>query len=179
MDNLTKARQTFSPFTIFRKNMNTTFKLVCILAGVMTLAGSSMVQSNDLKKAAWLLGTWASKSSKGTIYESWSSVNDQAYSGKSYTIRQQDTILFETIQLVMTKDGLDYIPTVQGMNGGMPVRFTSTTVTDTQLTFENPTHDFPQVIRYTLIHPDSLVAEISGITGGQQQKQTFPMKRVK
>ncbi|HQW25329.1 MAG TPA: DUF6265 family protein, partial [Saprospiraceae bacterium] len=71
------------------------------------------------------------------------------------------------------------IPTVQGMNGGMPVRFTSTTVTDTELTFENPTHDFPQVIRYTLIHPDSLVAEISGITGGQQQKQTFPMKRVK
>lgn len=179
MDNLTKPRHIFWLISINRKDLSTVLKLICSVAVMMVLTGWSMVQTNNLKKAAWLLGTWANQSPRGIIYESWSSLNDQAYSGKSYTLRQQDTILFETIQLVMTDDGLDYIPTVQGMNGGMPVRFTSTTITDTQMIFENPTHDFPQVIRYTLIHPDSLVAEISGITGGQQQKQTFPMKRVK
>lgn len=46
------------------------------------------------------------------------------------------------------------------------------------LVFENPMHDFPQIISYTKITCDSLVAQISGEKNGQERKQAFPMKRV-
>jgi hypothetical protein len=153
---------------------------ICLFAALclILLAGWTTDQTDDLTKSSWLLGTWANKSPRGIIYESWSSLNENEFAGKSYAVKQQDTMIFETIQLVSTEEGLDYIPTVNGQNGGLPVRFSSTTITDTQLKFENPKHDFPQIITYTLINPDSLVAEISGIANGQTQKQSFRMKRV-
>lgn len=40
-----------------------------------------------------------------------------------------------------------------------------------------PAHDFPQRISYTLIHKDSLLAEISGTRNGIAQRKLFPMKR--
>jgi len=61
----------------------------------------------------------------------------------------------------------------------LPVRFATKTISETQLVFENPQHDFPQTISYTKITADSLVAEISGTKNGHERKQIFPMKRVK
>lgn len=51
-------------------------------------------------------------------------------------------------------------------------------MSETQLVFENLKHDFPQIISYTKVTSDSLVAEISGTKNGQKQKQIFPMKRI-
>jgi|GEM_PF-3228321 len=49
-------------------------------------------------------------------------------------------------------------------------------MSETQLVFENLKHDFPQIISYTKVTSDSLVAEISGTKNGQ--KQIFPMKQM-
>jgi hypothetical protein len=59
------------------------------------------------------------------------------------------------------------------------VRFILKASSDQKLVFENQQHDFPNIISYTKINADSLVAEISGVKNGQKQKQTFPMKRLK
>ena len=165
--------------------MKTTAACIGAALCLTLLAGWTSDQTGDLTKASWLLGTWANKKPKGTIFESWTRLSENEFAGKSYAVavssyntNKQDTLVFETIQLVSTEEGLDYIPTVNGQNGGLPVRFSSTSITDTQLKFENPNHDFPQIITYTLINPDSLVAEISGIANGQTQKQSFRMKRV-
>lgn len=77
------------------------------------------------------------------------------------------------------KNKLYYIPTVKNQNEGLPVRFAAKTISENQLVFENPQHDFPQIIAYTKITSDSLIAEISGTKNGQKRKQTFPMKRMK
>jgi hypothetical protein len=100
-------------------------------------------------------------------------------SGKSYILKEKDTIVFETIQLLQEQNSLFYIPKVKNQNGDLPVRFTSKIVSDMQLIFENPQHDFPQIISYTKITADSLVAQIAGTKNGKERKQTFPMKRVK
>lgn len=94
-------------------------------------------------------------------------------------IKEQDTIVFETIRLVQEQDGMFYVPIVKGQNNGLPVRFAAKTVSETQLIFENPQHDFPQVISYTRISSDTLIAEISGTRSGKTRKQIFPMKRVR
>jgi len=143
------------------------------------LCALTVKQTNDLEKAEWLIGTWENKTPKGSIYETWGKTSDNEYSGKSYIVEEKDTIVVENIRLVQEQHTLFYIPTVKNQNDGLPVRFTTKTISETQLVFENPQHDFPQIISYTKIGADSLVAEISGIKNGQERKQTFPMKRVK
>lgn len=134
---------------------------------------------NQIEKAQWLIGSWENKTPRGSIYETWSKTNDNEFSGKSYFINEKDTIVFENIQFVQEQGRLFYIPTVKNQNNGLPVRFSSKTISETQLVFENPEHDFPQIISYTKISADSLVVEILGTKNGKETKQNFPMKRLK
>ncbi|MCD8538665.1 MAG: DUF6265 family protein [Leadbetterella sp.] len=134
--------------------------------------------SGDFEKAEWLVGTWENKTPRGSVYETWNKAGDTALTGKSYRVAEKDTMVFETLRIVREKDGLVYIPTVKNQNSGLPVRFTATQVTASGLVFENPEHDFPQLISYTRVGADSLVAEISGIRNGRERKQVFPMKRM-
>lgn len=166
-------------FTQSIKTMKARTKFVVSTIGLAMLGAWTMKQTNDIKKAEWLIGTWENRTPRGKVYETWGKMNDNEFSGKSYIVRGQDTIVFETIQLVEEQDGLFYIPTVKNQNDGLPVRFANKTISETQLIFENPEHDFPQIISYTKINADSLVAEISGTKNGQDRKQTFSMKRVR
>lgn len=156
-----------------------TTKFLAAIIGCLFLYGWAVQKINDIKKTAWLTGTWEIKSSRGSIFETWDKVDDNAFSGKSYRIKEKDTIVFENIQLLQEQNRLVYIPTVKNQNAGLPVRFVSTTISEKELVFENLQHDFPQIISYKKINADSLVAEISGIKNGQERKQVFPMKRVK
>ena len=131
-----------------------------------------------LHNAKWMLGTWENKTSRGSVFETWTMENDRAFLAKSYKIQEADTILFETVQLIIENNQLFYIPKVVNQNEGKPVRFSMTSMSDSSMTFENPIHDFPQIITYSKIGRDSLVATISGIRNGKESKRYFRMKRV-
>jgi hypothetical protein len=150
-----------------------------LVIGLIVLCSWTVQQKNELSRAEWLIGTWENKTSRGSTYETWNKVSNDEFSGKSYMLKENDTVVFETIRLVREKDRLFYIPTVKNQNNNLPVRFAVKTISDTALVFENPQHDFPKIISYTKINTDALVAEISGTKNGQERKQTFPMKRVK
>jgi len=154
-------------------------KIVVAIVGVIIFCSWTAHQQSDIKKAEWLIGTWENKTPRGSMYESWAKISDDELSGKSYMLKEKDTVVFETIRLVQEQNSLFYIPNVKNQNGGLPVRFATKTVSDMELVFENPQHDFPQIISYTKISKDSLVAEISGIINGKERKQTFPMIRRK
>lgn len=151
---------------------------------LLTIIGSIIICScavppkSHLKKTEWLLGAWENKTPRGIIYETWKKTNENELVGKSYIIKENDTIVFENIRLVQEQGGLYYIPTVKDQNNDLPVRFAAKTISDTHMMFENPDHDFPQIISYTKVASDSLVAEISGKINGLERKQTFRMKRV-
>lgn len=159
--------------------MKIEIKILIAFVGSATLCAWTIKQANDLFKAEWLIGTWENKTSRGSIYETWNKTNNHAFSGKSYSVKEKDTIVFESIRLVQEQDGLFYIPKVKNQNDGLPVLFAAKAITDNLLVFENLRHDFPQIISYTKITADSLLAEISGTRNGQERKQTFPMKRLK
>ncbi len=154
-------------------------KILFLTLGIIVFCGWATRQKKDIRKATWLIGTWENKKQRGSIYETWVKISDTELSGKSYILKNKDTIIFETVRLVKEQDNLFYIPTVNNQNNHLPVRFVLTTISDTVLIFENPQHDFPQRISYTRIGSDSLVAEISGVKNEQERKQAFPMKRMK
>lgn len=154
-------------------------KLLIACSTLMLLIACSATQTNDIDKAAWLIGTWENKTPDGSVYESWKKTSDKEFSGMSYIIEDEDTVVFETIRLVQEEGKLVYIPTASGENDGKPIRFALKEISDSKLIFENPKHDFPQMIRYTIKSENSLVAEISGILNGKKTKYSFPMKRLK
>jgi hypothetical protein len=153
--------------------------LFFIVTVLIISCGWTIHRENEINKAAWLIGTWKNETSRGNLYETWVKLSRDEFSGKSYVLKEKDTVVFETIRLVQEKDGLFYIPKVKNQNAGLPVRFALKEISGTTLAFENPQHDFPQLISYTRITADSLVAEISGKKNGVDRKQAFPMKRVK
>jgi len=159
--------------------MKTGAKFFITVVSLIILNAWTIKQKKDIQKAGWLIGTWENKTRKGSIFETWTKVGNNEFSGKSYIVKDKETIVFENIRLVQENKKLFYIPVVKNQNDGLPIRFAAKTISENQLVFENPQHDFPQIIAYTKINSDSLIAEISGTKNGQKRKQTFPMKRVK
>ena len=145
---------------------------------ILLLFSCKTHQTTKILKVDWLIGTWEIKSSKGAVYETWKKNNNHEFEGKSYIIRNSDTLVLETIQLIKESDGIFYIPTVKNQNKGLPVRFGAKTFTKDSLLFVNNEHDFPQNISYKKITKDSLVAKISGVLKDEKRSQTFRMRRV-
>lgn len=159
--------------------MKNKFTLLLLAGGLFaTTAFMPSPKNKGSKFPAWLKGAWQNKMTQGISMEVWEQTDDSTLTGKSYFIKGNDTFLSETISLEQRNNILYYIPTVKNQNSGQPVSFRQTTVTATRLVFENPAHDFPQKISYTLIRKDSIVAEISGMVKGQVKARQFPMKKL-
>lgn len=131
----------------------------------------------QLSKAAWLLGSWKGVLGKGISVENWYKQDDSTFAGDGMFIKGSVTLSEEHLQLTQKGNDVYYIPTVKNQNGNKPVPFKMTRLTDREMVFENPAHDFPKKIKYTRYGADSLVAEISGPVKGQQHTEQFPMKR--
>lgn len=134
--------------------------------------------AGPLQKASWILGEWQNGSNHGIYTETWTQENDSTYTAESYYIIENDTPSNESIRLEQHGNGLLYIPTAAGQNNNQPVTFRQTSATDKQLVFENPNHDFPSTIVYTLVNDDSLVAYIAGKKAEKPDTLFFPMNRV-
>ena len=159
--------------------MKKLFKISLGLGIVVSINACSSEKTQNIQQADWLIGTWESVTSEGSSYEAWKKISHTEFRGQSYMLKGTDTVVFETIQLIQEQSDLYYIPKVKDQNKGQAVKFKAKTISQTQLVFENPEHDFPQLIGYNKINSDSLVAEISGTTDGKNEKQTFALKRVK
>jgi hypothetical protein len=158
------------------KKMSTHTKTILIMS--LLLSSGFQQAGSTINRATWLLGTWENRTSRGSLYETWTRRSNNEFYGLSYKLKEQDTLVLETIQLLQKSNGLFYIPSVKDQNEGKAVVFALKSIRDDHMVFENPEHDFPQVISYKRITSDSLVAEISGNNNGKFSSRSFPMKRV-
>ena len=151
----------------------------CSNSSIKTTTDNTITGFNELEKANWLIGEWQNNTPEGNATEAWEKKNDSTFAGKSYVVVGKDTVFSETLSIGQIGKELFYISTVKDQNNEQPIKFSLTSSTSKQLVFENPKHDFPQKISYTLITNDSLLAEISGMKDGKQNLQKFPMTRAK
>jgi len=135
-------------------------------------------QFHLIENASWLIGEWQNTSSEGILTETWEKLNDSTNAGKSFFVIGKDTVSSETIRLEQYDKTLLYIPTVKDQNNEQPISFVLTSSTTKQMIFENPKHDFPQLISYTQTNKTAMVAEISGVINGKKKSQSFPMQKV-
>jgi hypothetical protein len=123
-----------------------------------------------IAQVAWLSGVWVGASGSE---ERWTPAASGAMMAVSRTLRNGVVSAFEFLCLVERGGGLVY----QAMpNGRSPATdFTLTKIGPTTATFENPAHDFPKMIRYSLLADGTLEAVVSG--DPKQRSLTFTFKK--
>lgn len=146
------------------------------LVFLLALAVAFPAHAQSLADLAWLKGCWRTQApreaeSGARITEVWNAPPGPAMFGYSFTEGEGEIQGWEQMRIEM----IDGAPTFIAMpNGGAPVRFRMIPVEDRQIyglrpdgdaAFANPTHDFPQLITYTLFG-NRLRAMISRTDGG-------------
>lgn len=131
----------------------------------------------DIDKTTWICGDWFLVNSKGTTYENWKKLNDSTLFAESFFVSGKDTTILEKITIEIRLGKLYYIPIVNNQNNQQAVYFTNTFLNNSTMVFSNPTHDFPQEIKYEKIGVDSIKASISGLYNGNYKIISFPYSR--
>jgi hypothetical protein len=102
----------------------------------------------QLQKMIWLVGTWqrVDLPAGQSGYERWTYDGAQGFVGVGVTARDGKTTFEEKLR-ILAKDGTVYYVADVPENK-QPVYFKLTKLSEGELEFENPTHDFPQKIAY-------------------------------
>lgn len=135
-------------------------------------------EANVISKFSWLEGTWIQKNGSTILKEEWHIEHTNLISGKSYYIKNQDTLFTEKIKIKSLKQedetAIYYSVVVSNQNEGKEILFKYTPSKDKELfIFENKNHDFPQKIVYTKPKNDTLKVSIDGYQNDKYNKINF------
>jgi hypothetical protein len=131
-------------------------------------------QPKGIHRVAWLRGCWEISTPERTVEEQWMVPRGGSMMGMSRTVRGGKLVAYEMVLIREEGPALAY----QAHPSGQPVAtFLSTTVSASQVVFENLSHDFPQQIGYQ-VREDVLLAWIAGSQSGKSRRVEFPYKRV-
>jgi hypothetical protein len=153
-------------------------EVVLIFIYLVTSNCTYQQSSTNYSDLNWLEGEWMSKSKNGILIEKWEKENNQLLMGKSYFIKNLDTVYHELIKIEKlrenNKENIFYQAMVSNQNMGQPIRFKliSKLNADT-LRFENKLHDFPQYIVYPKPKNDTLKTFIEGFQQGKYKRVNF------
>lgn len=165
-----------------------TYLIPCVLISVTSCkeAHDSKLPEKEIvskkyeavENANWLIGRWENNSKEGNLSEFWTKTNDSTFHGESYFVIEKDTVFGEKIVLMQNGKDFIYEVSVAKQNDEKPVPFKLKKSSETEIVWENPTHDFPNKIVYQKVGKDSLVAEIFGTKDGKVKSEVFKMKKV-
>lgn len=141
---------------------------------LVTLAGFTLIASAPADVAiddlAWLSGRWESQSGDRWVEETWSAPRGGTMFAFSRTGSGGALREFEFVRIERGADGI--LAYLASPGGRSPIAFTLTEADQTQVTFENPAHDYPQRIRYER-EGESLRATISKSDGSEAASWSF------
>ena len=143
--------------TTIMKTMPALLALCCS----MTLAQKPAVEA-----PAFLAGCWEQRGADGglLIQEQWMPPLGGQMLGMGRTSRQGRVVDYEHTLIEKTAaTGLDFVATPSGQT---QTRFALVKHSATMVEFNNPAHDFPTTVRYTLQAADELLAQIEGPSKG-------------
>ena len=128
-----------------------------------------------LSRLSWLAGCWQQTHPRQVIQEQWMAPLGKSMIGMNRTVAEGRTVAFEYLRIEEAEGTLTLValPSRQA-----EARFKAIEVTDSSVVFSNPDHDFPQIVRYSLLDDGSLLGGIEGEQEGRKRQVDFPMKRV-
>jgi hypothetical protein len=148
-------------------------------AGAAAKSAAEVAAANAERPAlaaiAWLAGTWTLERNGRETTEHWEPLRGGTMIGLSRTVAGERTVAHEFLLLRTEADGtVNYVARPSGQK---EAAFRLVRASATEAVFENPAHDFPQRISYTLQAEGKLTAAIEGTRNGQGRRVEFPYVR--
>ncbi len=151
------------------------FCTIILTAGCNTPGESSSVEKDVSAPSSSLLfdkliGTWENEDGKS--FERWTKNPDGTFNSKVFSVKEMDTSYNEEAIIYKENENWVFENRVKNQNDGKAVKFTSTQLTNSNVRFSNPAHDFPTDVNYTVVDSVTVRAFIIGpaANGG---KDTF------
>ncbi|HEX6323465.1 MAG TPA: DUF6265 family protein [Vicinamibacterales bacterium] len=127
-----------------------------------------------IAQAAWIGATWIGAGANNlTVEERWTPPASGAMIGVGRSLRGPQMADLEFLCIVEREGTLVYAAMPWARSPATP--FVLTSVTADSVTFENPSHDYPKLIRYARLPDGSLQTTISA--GGDLRAQTVVLKK--
>ncbi|UGQ46290.1 DUF6265 family protein [Massilia endophytica] len=144
--------------------------LAALLASACMQAGAASVD-----QLGWLAGCWASEGGEPGSGEQWMAPAGGTMLGTARTVKGGKTVAWEFVQIRALDDGrLAYVAKPHNQaEAAFPLR----SVTENEVVFEAPEHDFPQRIIYRREGSERLHARIEGTVKGKLKGIDFPLRR--
>lgn len=138
---------------------------ILLLYLLLTPAHRIQGQDNSLRELDWILGTWIRQNSKPgeTHYEKWWKLSDVHYQGLGVVTSGSDTLFTEKLAIIIEENHVYYVADVQ--ENPEPVYFRFSSMEKNSFVSENPEHDAPRKIAYTL-KGNVMTAHVSWEGGG-------------
>ncbi|MDX1428744.1 MAG: DUF6265 family protein [Rhodothermales bacterium] len=137
------------------------------------------VASAHISDLSWLQGYWLHRDGPSSSEETWLPPRAGAMYGLHVDVFSSGRSFFEFLRIESRGDTLAYIVNPRGRPS---TTFLATVVSDREVVFSNPNHDYPQNISYAMVGADSLRAEIWGSSTGEERRSsstwgrsTFPV----
>jgi len=146
-------------------------------AGENAGAESAGADKATLSDLSWLTGYWMSDKRGALMEELWLRAADGVMIGLHRDAFGDGHTTFEYLRIMQTADGLVYYATPGGYD---TTKFKLTKMGERdgvkEVVFENPEHDFPQLIRYSL-SARGLMAQVEGLEDDERVVQTWIWQR--
>lgn len=130
----------------------------------------------DVAALGWMSGCWSADGQERGSIEQWTAPAGGTMLGMNRTVRNGKTVFFEYLRIVEEDDG--WIGLIASPAGQETARFRLSDFGPQHVVFENPDHDFPQLISYRLTAEGHLLGRITGTENGEARTVNFPMSRI-
>jgi hypothetical protein len=147
-----------------------------LIALAVFAVGIATAEQPEIQRVAWLAGCWSSENAEPGSGEHWMPAAGGTMLGMSRTVKQGKTLEFEFMELRYLPDGK--FAFIAHPSGQRTTIFPLLRISDSEVVFENPEHDFPQRVAYAREGESKLRGRIEGVRNGALRVIEFPMSRV-
>ena len=146
-------------------------RIAVLIAGVLLADGTPPDPSaGPIRQLRWLSGCWEQREARSTVQEFWTTPDGGMLFGVGRTIARREkgdsTVSYEVMRIYERRGRIIFAAHPSGQE---PTEFTEQELTDSTVVFANPTHDFPQFIRYRRRGSNELHARVDGKMDGQDR----------
>lgn len=146
-----------------------------VLSAVLALAPPPEAPAPGITRLAWLQGCWQDASPERTVEEHWMAPRGTSMVGMARTVRGTELVEYELVVIREQGGKLAYEAHPSGQRAAT---FTSSTVAEGAVVFENPAHDYPKRVGYERSGKDTIVAWIDAGPDSERPRHEFAYRRV-
>ncbi len=138
-------------------------------------ANSAFALESKLSDLSWMVGQWQCKADSAEFEEHWMRASGDSMIGMGREVKDGKLAFHEYLRLEDRDDGIYYIAQPFGK---LITEYKLTNATPTVMLFENPDHDFPKKIEYSLQKDGSIFVAGSGDASDKDKEFRYHLTKM-